>query len=65
MANGISNSAGSTAAELSGDLVNLRLPQVNYNTPNGAKKLWADLKSYPNVEGKILFEVVNFGDYPK
>ncbi len=65
LTNGVSGSAGNSAAELSGDLVNLHIPQVNFNASEGVKKLWADLKLYPNAEGKILFEVVDYGDYPK
>lgn len=65
LANGIFGSAGSAAAELSGDLVNLHIPQVNFNASEGVKKLWADLRLYPNTEGKILFEVIDYGDYPK
>jgi hypothetical protein len=64
LTNGIAGSS-TEAAELSGDLVNLQIPRVNFNAADGVKPLWADLKLYPNAEGKILFEVVDFGDYPK
>ncbi len=63
LTNGISGSK--FAADISRDLVNLHIPQVNYDAAEGARALWADLKLYPNTEGKILFEVVGFGNYPK
>lgn len=63
LTNGISGSR--FAADLSGDLINLQIPQVNYNAAEGVKPLWADLKFYPNSEGKLLYEVIDYGDYPK
>lgn len=65
LTNGTADSILGPAAKLSRNLATLHIPKINYNASEGQKTLWADFKSYPNAEGKILFEAVNYGAFPK
>lgn len=41
----------------------LHIPQLEYQTGSGVMSLWADLQVVPSDDSKILFEVINYGNY--
>jgi hypothetical protein len=51
------------AGKVTRDL-NMHIPLLNYNSPEGILPLWIEMKFYPNSEGKLLFEVINGGVIP-
>lgn len=41
--------------------LNIHIPQANYQSLDGTMNLWADLKFVPSNDGRLLWELTNYG----